>query len=344
MLCIVDSTTDPYWNLAAEEYLLTALSEPVFRLWRNAPSVIVGRYQNAAAEINSEYVRTRGIPVVRRLTGGGAVFHDLGNVNYTFIDRKVEGEDTAAMFRRFTAPVISALRSLGVEASLEGRNDLVISGRKFSGNAVCDLVISGRKFSGNAVCVHGGRVLQHGTLLFSASVADLSGALNTRPEKFIGKSVQSNRSRVTNISEHLPARHRSMSVEEFITYLQDHIAGGTDTLRGYTAQEMSAIDRLCREKYSTWQWNYGNSPRYGLNQTRRFPWGFIEVSLDVSGGLIRSCSIRGDYFFTRPTEEVEQALTGLPHSYEAVAAVLSSLPLTEYFGPVTADELAELFF
>lgn len=177
MLCIVDSTTDPYWNLAAEEYLLTSLSEPVFRLWRNAPSVIVGRYQNAAAEINSEYVRTRGIPVVRRLTGGGAVFHDLGNVNYTFIDRKVEGEDTAAMFRRFTAPVISALRSLGVEASLEGRNDLVISGRKFSGNAVC---------------VHGGRVLQHGTLLFSASVADLSGALNTRPEKFIGKSVQSN--------------------------------------------------------------------------------------------------------------------------------------------------------
>ena len=168
MLCIVDSTTDPYWNLAAEEYLLTSLSEPVFRLWRNAPSVIVGRYQNAAAEINSEYVRTRGIPVVRRLTGGGAVFHDLGNVNYTFIDRKVEGEDTAAMFRRFTAPVISALRSLGVEASLEGRNDLVISGRKFSGNAVC---------------VHGGRVLQHGTLLFSASVADLSGRAPSTPAR-----------------------------------------------------------------------------------------------------------------------------------------------------------------
>ena len=329
MLCIVDSTTDPYWNLAAEEYLLTSLSEPVFRLWRNAPSVIVGRYQNAAAEINSEYVRTRGIPVVRRLTGGGAVFHDLGNVNYTFIDRKVEGEDTAAMFRRFTAPVISALRSLGVEASLEGRNDLVISGRKFSGNAVC---------------VHGGRVLQHGTLLFSASVADLSGALNTRPEKFIGKSVQSNRSRVTNISEHLPSRHRSMSVEEFITYLQDHIADSTDTLRGYTAQEMAAIDRLCREKYSTWQWNYGNSPRYGLNQTRRFPWGFIEVSLDVSGGLIRSCSIRGDYFFTRPTEEVERVLTGLPHSYNAVRCALAALPLAEYFGPVSPEDLTALFF
>ena len=314
MICIVDSTTDPYWNLAAEEYLLTSLSEPVFRLWRNAPSVIVGRYQNAA---------------VRRLTGGGAVFHDLGNVNYTFIDRKVEGEDTPAMFRRFTAPIIEALRGMGVNASLEGRNDLVINGRKFSGNAVC---------------VHGGRILQHGTLLFSASVADLSGALNTRPEKFIGKSVQSNRSRVTNISEHLPARYRSMSVEEFITYLQDHIADGKDTLRSYTAQEKEAIDRLRQEKYSTWQWNYGNSPRYGLNQTRRFPWGFIEVSLDVSGGLIRSCSIRGDYFFTRPTEEVERVLTGLPHSYNAVRCALAALPLAEYFGPVSPEDLTALFF
>ena len=134
-----------------------------------------------------------------------------------------------------------------------------------------------------------------------------------------------------------------MSVEEFITYLQDHIAGDTDTLRGYTAQETAAIDRLRREKYSTWQWNYGHSPRYGLNQTRRFPWGFIEVSLDVSGGLIRTCSIRGDYFFTRPTEEVEQALTGLPHTHDAVLRALSALPLADYFGPATADELAELF-
>lgn len=331
MLCIVDSTTDPYWNLAAEEYLLTSKDEPVFRLWRNSPSVIVGRYQNAAAEINAGYVRSHGIPVVRRLTGGGAVFHDLGNVNYTFIDRKVEGEDTAAMFRRFTAPVIAALRKLGVDASLQGRNDLVIDGRKFSGNAVC---------------VHGDRVLQHGTLLFSASVANLSGALNTRPEKFIGKSVQSNRSRVTNISEHLPAQYSSMSVEDFIACLQDNISGdGASALRrGYTEQEKVAIDRLRKERYATWEWNFGNSPRYGLNQVRRFPWGFVEVSLDVSGGLIRSCSIRGDYFFIRPTEEVEQALTGQPHSYEAVAAALSSLPLTEYFGPVTADELAELFF
>lgn len=329
MLCIVDTCTDPYWNLAAEEYLLVYLKEPVFRLWRNAPSVIVGRYQNAAAEINSAYVREHGTAVVRRLTGGGAVFHDLGNVNYTFADVKVPGEDTSAMFRRFTSPVIAALRGLGVDASLQGRNDLVIDGRKFSGNAVC---------------VHGNRVLQHGTLLFSASVADLSGALNTRPEKFIGKSVQSNRSRVTNISDHLPEERRGMSVEDFILYMQDSFAGtGEVEMRGYTEDERKAIDLLCREKYSTWQWNFGNSPGYGFSQSRRFPWGFVEVSLDVSGGVIRTCSIRGDYFFTRPTEDVEQALAGIPHTLEAVTDVLSSLSLNDYFGPVQAGELASLF-
>ncbi len=329
MLCIIDSTTDPYWNLAAEELLLTGIDEPVFRLWRNAPSVIVGRYQNSAAEINTEYVQSHGIPVVRRMTGGGAVFHDLGNVNYTFIDKKIAGEDTASMFRRFTAPVISALRGLGVEASLQGRNDLVIGERKFSGNAVC---------------VHGDRVLQHGCMLFSASVTDLSAALNTRPEKFTGKSVQSNRARVTNISEHLP-EGKAMSVEDFIAYLQDYIAGRPGfTLRGYLPQEKAVIDRLREEKYSTWQWNFGNSPRYGLNKTHRFPWGFIEVSLDVSEGIIRYCSIRGDYFFTRPTEEVEQALTGLPHSYDSVHAALSALPLNDYFGPVQASELTSLLF
>ena len=235
MLCIIDSTTDPYWNLAAEELLLTGIDEPVFRLWRNAPSVIVGRYQNSAAEINTEYVQSHGIPVVRRMTGGGAVFHDLGNVNYTFIDKKIAGEDTASMFRRFTAPVISALRRLGVEASLQGRNDLVIGERKFSGNAVC---------------VHGDRVLQHGCMLFSASVTDLSAALNTRPEKFTGKSVQSNRARVTNISEHLP-EGKAMSVEDFIAYLQDYIAGRPGfTLRGYLPQEKADIDRLREESIS----------------------------------------------------------------------------------------------
>lgn len=329
MLCYLDSSTDPYYNLAAEEYLLTCTDQPIFRLWRNSPSVIIGRYQNAMAEINTEYVNAHGISVVRRLTGGGAVFHDLGNLNYTFIDRKIPGEDTSAMFRRFTAPVVDALREIGVDASLQGRNDLVIDGLKFSGNAVC---------------VHGDMVLQHGCMLFSASVSDLSGALNTRPEKFIGKSVQSNRARVTNISEHLPAGLR-MTVEDFMLYLKDYVTGKTGCMmHEYSQEDKNAIQRLRDSKYSTWEWNFGTSPKYGFNQVRKFPSGLIEVSLDVDGGIIRSCSIRGDYFFIRPTEEVEQALTGLPHSHESVLRVLSALPLTDYFGQISAEELLTMFF
>lgn len=329
MLCYIDTTTDPYYNLAAEEFLLTETVQPVFRLWRNSPSVIIGRYQNALAEINTDYVQNHGISVVRRLSGGGAVFHDLGNINYTFIDRKVPGEDTSAMFRRFTTPIVEALRAIGVDASLQGRNDLVIDGRKFAGNAVC---------------VHGERVLQHGCLLFSASVQNLSQALNTRPEKFVGKSVQSNRARVTNISEHLPEDHQ-MTVEDFINYLKDYVMErtGCRTLE-YTTSEIEAIRKLRDSKYATWEWNFGLSPSYGFSQTRKFPSGLIEVTLDVSGGIISHCRFYGDYFFTRPTEEVEQALTGLPHSYESVLARLSSLPLNEYFGPVSAEDITSLLF
>lgn len=329
MLCFIDSTTDPYYNLAAEEFLLTGISEPVFRLWRNAPSVIIGRYQNAAAEINRDYAERKHIPVVRRMTGGGAVFHDLGNLNYTFISPRQKNEDTATMFRRFTTPIIDALRKLGVNASLQGRNDLTIDGRKFSGNAIC---------------VHQNRVLQHGTLLFSASMTDLSEVLNTRPEKFIGKGVQSNRSRVTNISEHLPADY-NMTVEDFTAYLQNNIISNDSSavVRDYTPEEKACIQELYDKKYSTWEWNFGASPEYGTNRYKRFPCGFVEVSMDISGGKIRSCKISGDYFFLRPTEEVEAALTGLPHERAAILATLQTLPLSNYFGQITAEELSEVF-
>lgn len=331
MRCLFDTTTDPYYNLAAEEFLLTELEEPVFRLWRNAPAVIVGRNQNALAEINADFVRTRNIPVVRRLTGGGAVFHDLGNLNFTFIERRREGEDTAAMFRRFTAPILDALRDLGVDARLHGRNDLLIGERKFSGNAIC---------------VHRDRVLQHGTLLFSASIGDLSGALNTRPEKFADKSVKSNVSRVTNISEHLA---RPMDIGEFFAFLQEWFlsrpSGSGEEFRvsAYTPEETAAIRRLRDRKYATDEWNYGQSPRYDFFQSRKLPCGFIEVHLNVRSGRITECRIQGDYFFTRPTAEAEQALTGLPHRREDIDRCLTALPLDELFGTVDRKALLELF-
>ncbi len=327
MLCIIDKTTDPYWNLAAEEYLLKSCSEGVFRLWRNAPSIIIGRYQNALAEVNVGYVREHGIPVVRRLTGGGAVFHDLGNINFTFIGNRRDGEDTAAMFARFTAPIVEALRSLGVNACLSGRNDLLIDGLKFSGNAIC---------------LHNDRVLQHGTLLFSSSMNSLADALRTREEKFIGKSVQSNRSRVTNISEHLPAEHR-MDVEGFVEFLKEYIAGTYDAQMQqytYSEEDLRAIEQLRQSRYSTEEWNYGKSPKYTFSNTFRLPCGLFDVSMQVSGGVIEDCHIQGDYFFLRPTEDITSALRGTPHNYGAILAVLSKFSMKDYFGAEISEELA----
>lgn len=329
MYCFIDDTTDPYYNLATEEYLLQECDKPIFRLWRNAPSVIVGRYQNSLAEVNPDFIRSNNIPVVRRLTGGGAVFHDLGNVNFTFIDKRIKDEDNFAMFRRFTAPIIDALERIGVNAYIEGRNDILIEGRKISGNAGC---------------VYKGRVLQHGTILFSSSMTDLSNALNTRPEKFINKGVKSNVSRVTNIHDHLPEGMKGMDVEGFIDYLKGYImATGRDCiLDSYRQEDIDRINAICSAKYSTDKWNYGQSPKYRFTDSAKLPCGFIEVYLDVDHGIITDCSIFGDYFFTRPTEELCGALVGTPHKEAEIREVIKKYPLQDYFGADIQDELCGL--
>lgn len=329
MLYINDTNTDPYWNLAAEEYLLKNLSEPLFRLWRNSNSIIVGHYQNTLAEIDYEYVKKNGICVVRRLSGGGAVFHDLGNLNYTFIEQKRGMEESNAMFRRFTAPVLEALDSLGVKAYIEGRNDLLIDGKKFSGNAIC---------------IYKERILQHGTLLFNANMGNLSQALKSRPEKFIGKAVQSTRSRVTNISSHLP---QPMTLDQFQQYLGNYICnkyGTAFTPYTYTAEDLEAIEQLRNTKYLPDSWNFGNSPAYSLNNIKKFPGGLVEFSITTKGGTISAMEIHGDYFFTRPTEEFIAAITGTPHTMEAVSQALAQLPVEEYFNGITPDEILQLFF
>ncbi|MBR4256441.1 MAG: lipoate--protein ligase family protein, partial [Clostridia bacterium] len=192
--------TDPYFNLASEQYLLDTEEDDVFMLWRNRPSVIIGRNQNAYAEINRGFVTDNDIAVVRRLTGGGAVFHDLGNINFTFITKK--GGADALDFARFCQPVIDALRALGVPAELSGRNDMTADGRKFSGNAQC---------------VYNGRVMHHGTLLFDADMNSMAGALNVDPEKMKSKGVKSVRARVCNLREFLP----DTDVVSLKTYLEN---------------------------------------------------------------------------------------------------------------------------
>lgn len=331
MLYINDFCTDPYWNLAAEEYLLKNFTEPIFRLWRNESSIIIGQYQNAVAEIDTTYVKENGIKVVRRLTGGGAVFHDLGNLNYTFIEEKKPGEDASAMFKRFTAPIIEALNAIGVKAYLHGRNDLLIEERKFSGNAVC---------------IHKSRTLQHGTLLFNASMNNLGAALKSRPEKFIGKAVQSNRSRVTNISEHLPGGNCPVTdITSFKEYLAEYISSRYNiTPYTYTPEDLQAIEKLRAEKYSLAEWNFGKSPAYSYSKTCKFTGGLVEIFMNVQKGKIEELQINGDYFFTRPTEEFIAAITGTPHTTEAINSALERLDINAYFNNITKEEIASMFF
>ncbi|OJV21536.1 MAG: lipoate--protein ligase [Bacteroidetes bacterium 41-46] len=328
MYYVIDKNIDPWWNLAAEEYLFKQLSVPIFRLWQNNNAIIIGHHQNAFAEINTEYVRSNGIKVVRRLTGGGAVFHDLGNINFTFIDNVTVSEDTSSMFARFTKPIIEALRELGVNAYLEGRNDLLIDGKKFSGNAVAR---------------YKNRLLQHGTLLFSASMADLSNALSSRPEKFTGKSVQSNRGRVTNISEHL---EEQMPIENFIEYLHNFIAGERSGYSEYkyTEEDLREIEKLKESKYSRDSWNYGESPAYTYSKVVKFPAGLIELYLKVEKGRIEEVKIFGDYFFTKETEELENHIKGCRHSYEELKERLEKINLSDYISNIEGEEFLSLFW
>ena len=337
MLYINDSCTDPHWNLAAEEYLLKNFTQPVFRLWRNESSIIIGHYQNAYAEMDMEYVRSNNIKVVRRLTGGGAVFHDLGNLNFTFVEERHPGEDAPAMFRRFTAPITDALNNIGVKAYLEGRNDLLIDGRKFSGNAVC---------------IHKNRILQHGTLLYSASMNTLAAALKSRPEKFIGKAVQSNRSRVTNISDHLfpdrfPEGVQINDIQQFRSYLEEFICSRYPEITPYTysKEDMEGIGSLLEEKYSRESWNIGTSPSYSFGKTAKLAGGIIELYMNVEKGVIARMEIRGDYFFSLPTEEFCNRMRGAVHTPEGVARRLAEIgDVSSYFHNVSSSELEGLFF
>ena len=337
MLYINDSCTDPYWNLAAEEYLLKNFTQPVFRLWRNENSIIIGHYQNAFAEIDVNFVKENGIKVVRRLTGGGAVFHDLGNLNFTFIEEKRGNEDTGVMFRRFTAPILDALNNVGIKAYLEGRNDLLIDGKKFSGNAVC---------------IHKERVLQHGTLLYSASMHNLAEALKSRPEKFIGKAVQSNRSRVTNIKEHIPDDYLGSTgcyisdIADFRKYLEEFICSRYPEITpySYTPEDLESIEQLRATKYSLDSWNFGTSPSYSFKKVSKFQGGMVELFMNVSKGFITELQIMGDYFFTLPTEEFCNKLKGTEHTPEKIKARIEEIGPAPYFSNITLEELTSIFF
>lgn len=305
-LCINQSSTDPYFNLAAEEYFLKNFQEDFFMLWRSEPSVVVGKHQNALAEINHEFVREHQIPVARRLSGGGTVFHDPGNVNFTFI-RNV-GNISEVNFKVFTVPVIEALKKLGVDAYTTGRNDLLIDGKKISGNAEH---------------VHKNRVLHHGTLLFDSHLEALKGALKVDLSRFEDKAVQSNRSDVTNIANH---RSEPISVEEFTNFLFAEISRSLPEFRIYQPipEDLAAIQKLSTEKYQTWDWIFGYSPKYRFTNKVEAENGEIQISLLVERGLLTEVIVSGAVP-EKLSQQFSEILVGCRHDYESIRGILQGM-------------------
>ena len=313
---------DPYYNLAFEEFVLShRLREDILMLWQNDRTIVIGRNQNVEEEIDRAFVERHGIHVVRRATGGGAVYHDLGNLNYSFITDA--GSAEALSMDRFTAPVVQALRGLGLNAKASGRNDILVDGRKVSGTAQR---------------LHKGRILHHGTLLFDANPDMIAGALRADPAKFQSKSAKSVRSRVGNIRASLK---EDMDLPAFWSYLKRALSDSGLVAGALTEEELSGVEALKREKYDTWEWNFGNSPACNLKNRRRWEAGTLEVRALIAGGRIREIAFYGDFLALQPLDDIVSALIDRPLRREDLAAALASFALDAYFGGMTAREVLD---
>lgn len=322
--------TDPYINLAIEEYVLNNFGEKDTYLlfYINEPSIIIGRNQNSIEEINTDYVEKQGIKVVRRLSGGGAVYHDEGNLNYSFITK--DDGDSFHNFAKFTEPVVKALNSINVPAELIGRNDLLIEGRKFSGNA---------QFSTK------GRMFSHGTLMLDSNIEHIVSALNVNQAKIESKGIKSIKSRVANIAEFLEEK---ISIEDFKELILKSIFKVDDVKDVpkfvLSEEDWENIHKISKDRYQNWEWNYGKSPAYNVKASHKFPSGLLDVRLDIKKGVIDNCIIYGDFFGLGNVKEVEECLIGIRHDKQTVTKVLKDIDIPYYLGKITNEEFINLIY
>lgn len=318
-------STDPRWNLAFEEYVLThRRTGDYLILWQNANTIVIGQNQNAEAEINRAFVEQHHINVVRRMTGGGAVYHDLGNLNYSFITDV--GDASRLSIAAFAEPVVRSLRELGLEAEVSGRNDILVDGKKVSGTAQR---------------MTGGRILHHGTLLFDSDPSMVAGALNVDPAKFRSKSAKSVRSRIGNIRASLS---EDMTLPQFWEHLKKTLAEDGIRPDKLGEEELSAVRALKESRYDTWEWNFGRSPKFDLSNKCRFDGGTLEVGLSVAQGSITAAAFYGDFLAVTPLAPLTDALVGCPLREADVARVLGTQPLDKMFGGITKEEILALIF
>ncbi len=316
---------DPAVNLALEEYVLhqSKANEDLLLFYINAPSVIIGRHQNTLEEINPDYVRQNGIHVVRRLSGGGAVYHDLGNLNFSFITNYQQ--ENFQNFRKFSEPVVRSLATLGIQAELSGRNDILVGERKISGNAQY---------------ISNGRMVSHGTLLFNSDLSHVSEALHVQVGKLSSKGIKSVRSRVANISEFLT---QPMTIEEFRDHLLETYSEAASEIMEYplVTQDWMAVQKLADEHYRSWDWNYGRSPDFNVQKKQRFLGGEIDARLDIKQGIIKSIKFYGDFFAEVEPEVLELALAGAHYESKEIFEILKSRSIEKIFSGMDLQSLVE---
>jgi|LGOV01.1.fsa_nt_gb lipoate-protein ligase A len=326
MIFYYNNSTDPYYNLALEEHIFLnmQLNEPLFMLWQNDSSIVIGRNQNALKEINMQFIKEKKIKIVRRNTGGGTVYHDLGNLNYSFIQNCGIGE--VIDFSQFAVPIIHALDQLGVNAQCNDRNDLIIDNRKFSGTAQAS---------------KNGHMLHHGTLLFNSDLNLLRQVLMVDRDKIDSKGVKSISSHITNISEHLK---NPMTIDQFRNCLIESVCGKNDLVALELAElDLRTINALKDEKYDTWEWTYGKAPRYEVRKSRNFNGGCLKVSMKVlAKGIIDYVSIEGEFSGNQNIGRLEEFLKGKIIKESVLLEVLSYIDINDYITGMTAAEFAKI--
>ena len=324
-----EPNNDPRVNLAIEEYLIKNIApkDEILLFYINQPSIIIGRNQITVQEINVNFVEEHDILVVRRLSGGGAVYHDHGNLNFSFI--APNSPDNFHNFRKFTQPVVDVLQKIGVPAELSGRNDILVEGKKISGNAQY---------------VSGPRMVSHGTLLWDTDLGKVGAALKVKPAKFESKGIQSVRSRVANITEFLP--ENPPDIMEFRQMIIEGVFGEGE-VNEYVLSESDweGIRQISEERYFSWDWNYGRSPKFAIHRETRYAGGTIEAWLDVGkGGLINQIRFFGDFFGQRDVGELEKTLLGILYAPAELREKLEEVAVGDYFVNFSREELLDLLY
>ena len=323
MIYIETGSSDVYYNFGLENYFTVEkrLPDTAFLFWRTTPTLMVGKYQNLLEEINKPYADAHGIHLVRRMSGGGTIYTDLGGWQFTFIQHK---DAKQIEFHEYIFPVLDALAEMGVAAAFNGRNDLTIDGKKFSGNAQYRL---------------GDCIVHHGSLLFDTDIGQMVASTTVDDYKITSKAIKSVRDRVTNISEHLPER---MSAERFKEIMVRHIMGGSTDVYEVTPEDNARIRAIADEKFCAWERIYGANPKFNIDRTGRFAGGKMQFKLDVRKGRIESASIYGDFFSTLDAETITSALIGCRYDRESVLNTLKARGIDGAIYRITAEEMAEL--